>query len=620
VALGPRFDFNFAFRLLVINQSYTHFIMSAQYSARYSSPRKSPKKFTFTDVGPCGNCGLDSDLKQPVYMGNEGLPYCSTCTAKIKQNYIDFCKLMRVDPLPDILTVINEVYDDIDEEGAVPDVYDIQSTSPAKVAPTVDLTTQGIEPNPGPKTKRARNTPRKPRQTSKMNIGRGVKASSTKVKGRGGFFEDAGSSIGSKLGKLAGSGLASIFGMGAYSVSNNSLLNANNPPVLMNSTSGTIIRHREYVADILSSTGFTVASYPINVGISTTFPWLAGIAQSFEQYRLRGLIFEYKSLSGRALNSVDTALGTVIMATEYDATKPAFTDKRSMENYTYSTSCDPGVDAMHPIECAVDVSPLGVLYTRNSGITASTDLRFSDLGLFQVATVGMQQAGFIAGELWATYEVELLKPRLPPTISSNPPMHYSFDSVLFVSSAGAPTSANLFGTAIQKLFLRGVSASVVNLSTNSVNFTATGTYVIVLTLFGGSVTIGNLRPTISSGSALGTGVEIASFFAMGGSLGAYNQTPATGSTSGSVSAFYAINVTTATPNMPCQVVFPAVTIPSSVTSADLLVAPLPQGFTLEREFVERDELYRMVESLLVSQRNSVLVCDESDEKFSVSAA
>jgi hypothetical protein len=445
-----------------------------------------------------------------------------------------------------------------------------------------------------------------------MNIGGNVKSSSIKVKGKGGFFEDAGGSIGNFLGKKAGGLLSSIFGVGDYKVKHNSLMNASNPPLIVNSPSGTIIRHREYICDILSSTGFTLTSYPINPGISTTFPWLAGVAQSFEQYEARGIIFDYKSLSGDALNSTNTALGTVIMVTEYDSSKPVFTDKRSMENYTYSTNTTPSNDAMHPVECAGDVTPLRTMYVRNSGVVPSTDLRFSDMGLFQVATQGFQASGFIAGELWVTYEIEFLKPRLPPTISSNPPIHYTYDSSLFVSSAGPPTSANLFGIPVQKLFLRGVGATTVTLSANSILFAATGTYFVYLSLGGSAAVVGALNaPVIGSGTALGTGSFITTMFSVGGTLASTIQTPGSGTNTSTLAVVYAINVTTATSSQPCQVSYPTVTLPVTITACDLVIAPLPQGFTSPRTTVERDELYMMMSALL-RERHLELEYDDVD--------
>jgi hypothetical protein len=51
------------------------------------------------------------------------------------------------------------------------------------------------------------------------------------------------------------------------------------------------------------------------------------------------------------------------------------------------------------------------MYIRNGDVMSSADKRFSDLGMFQFATVGMQAASVI-GELWVSYHVELIRPKL----------------------------------------------------------------------------------------------------------------------------------------------------------------------------------------------------------------
>lgn len=409
----------------------------------------------------------------------------------------------------------------------------------------------------------------------KSNIMRGVKKSSNKVKGRGGFIEDIGGKAGDWLGRQAGTLLSSVFGMGAYQTRNNTLTNPNNPPVLSNTRSATRVQHREYITDILSSTGFNLSSYPINAGLPT-FPWLAGVAQSFEQYKLHGLIFEYKSTSANALTSTNTALGTVIMATEYDSTKPVFTDKRSMENYLYSTSSPPSLSAMHPVECAIAVNVLDDLYVR-SGSTTS-DIRFNDLGLFQIATIGMQAAGVNIGELWCTYDIELLKPRLPPSISSIAPAHYTFDTTLFTSGT-APAATNLFGTTVPRVTLRGVGASPVTLSGNQISFNTTGTFFVSLALIGTPDAIGTMAITIASGTAVGTGALIPALLSNSGTMVGSQQYPPSGTTSASLVFNYGIVVSVATASLPCEVTYANVTLPTAITGLDLFVTTLPQGFT-----------------------------------------
>lgn len=223
------------------------------------------------------------------------------------------------------------------------------------------------------------------------------------------YGQQVGSVIGRALGGAAQSLFRHVTGMGAYKVNRNSLLPGNDPPQFEGSEA-TRIRHREYLGDITGSIAFTTQTYPLNPGIATSFPWLANIAQGFEEYQFLGVIFEFKSTSAVALNSTNTALGTVIMATEYNAQKPAFISKLQMENYEYASSAAPSVDQMHPVECDPKLTPFPKLFVRGPTATIG-DIKTYDLGFFQLATVGMQAAAVI-GELWVTYDVALYKPTM----------------------------------------------------------------------------------------------------------------------------------------------------------------------------------------------------------------
>jgi hypothetical protein len=184
------------------------------------------------------------------------------------------------------------------------------------------------------------------------------------------------------------------------------------PPQLRNTPGGIVVRHREYLGDISATTNFTLSSYNLNPGLKNTFPWLSSVAQSFEQYRIQGMIFEFKSLSSDAVLSTSTssALGSVIMATQYDALDVPFPSKFNMENYEFACSSKPSISFIHPIECARSQTTISELYVRDGAVTG--DLRLYDLGVFNIATMGMQAASGVAGELWITYEVQLFKPKL----------------------------------------------------------------------------------------------------------------------------------------------------------------------------------------------------------------
>lgn len=211
-------------------------------------------------------------------------------------------------------------------------------------------------------------------------------------------------------------GRSFIFGSGDYKVQNNACI----VPGFKNSES-TIITHREYITDIVSgalsggSSAFDIQKFELNPGVTSTFPWLASIAANYEEYDIMGMVFAYVATSGESVASTNTALGSVILATEYDPTKPAFANKQAMENYSFATSAKPSVNQLHAIECAKVRTPVKQLYVR-SGANTGTDLRWTDFGNFYIATVGCPAATTTLGELWVTYKVKLIKPRLPITV------------------------------------------------------------------------------------------------------------------------------------------------------------------------------------------------------------
>lgn len=202
-----------------------------------------------------------------------------------------------------------------------------------------------------------------------------------------------------------------VTGFGDYQVSGNTLMTDNAPPMFQASGMGVRICHREYLGEINGSTELVNSVYSINPGLAETFPWLSQMTYNFEQYKMHGLIFEFRSTSADALNSTNTALGTVMMATDYDVYDAAFSTKSEFAQNMFTCTGPPSKTMMHPIECDPQTLPTKLFYIRhgNEG-DDGRDLRFSDIGNFQLATIGMQAAANI-GELWVTYDVELIKPQ-----------------------------------------------------------------------------------------------------------------------------------------------------------------------------------------------------------------
>lgn len=294
----------------------------------------------------------------------------------------------------------------------------------------------------------------------------------------GGIGEAVGGAFGlGQLGKRAGDWLGRITGMGAYKINSNTI--ASGPP-LFGPTGAIRIRHREYLGDISSSTSFTNTTYPINPGLYSTFPFLSSLAQNYQEYRFHGLVFYFNSTSATALNSTNTALGTVVMSTNYNSIEPAFTSKVQMEAYEFTDSANPSVSIVHPIECDPRQNVLGELYVRTGAVESGADQRLYDVGLFQLATTGMQAASNI-GELWVSYDVTLMKPKLPDNqVTSDLQWAHVKENPAASAAAAAPlgTSGGLL-----------LPSSTLPIVTTNTTFTLpyAGTFYVTM-VFHGSVT------------------------------------------------------------------------------------------------------------------------------------
>lgn len=199
------------------------------------------------------------------------------------------------------------------------------------------------------------------------------------------------------LGEKLGRGAATILGMGDYTVKGNSLIQQlNNPnasivPVFdKNGRRGVRVTEREY----------------INPTNSSAFPWLSVIAKQFEQWEPHGIIFQFVSTSSD-FNGTGQALGTVIMATDYDVYDALAATKVELENMDYAQSTKPSASAIHGIECDPSERTTEVLYVGEGG----PDQRFNTLGNFQIATQGMTGTP-VVGELWVSYDITFYKKQL----------------------------------------------------------------------------------------------------------------------------------------------------------------------------------------------------------------
>lgn len=254
-----------------------------------------------------------------------------------------------------------------------------------------------------------------------------------------GSFAKAGEWLGSAsgipgMGSLLGYGgkkLADYVGFGDYGSAgsmNQIMAGSSAPPsqqqisVNMSDASGDIIVTRsEFVQNIYvtgtggSSSSFQLNKFPINAGVAQSFPMLSQIAQNFELYDFKGLIYQYKPTFSENSGSANN-LGKIIMATNYDPDAADFFSSVQMENYDYANSTKPSCGAVHGVETDNRQGTIKNYYVRQVN-QASKDRSWTDLGNFYLATEGVPISGTgqqtqIIGELWVTYHVKLSRMQL----------------------------------------------------------------------------------------------------------------------------------------------------------------------------------------------------------------
>lgn len=294
------------------------------------------------------------------------------------------------------------------------------------------------------------------------------------------------------LGEQAGSSLAKWFGYGDYELKTNSLMkiaagvsSGNTIPVFSkDGRRGTRVAEREYLGDIISSgtaNTFNLQSFRLNPGDPVTFPWLSTIASQFEEYEMHGLIFEFKTTSAM-FNGSTQALGTVTMATEYDPSDTAYQSLIEMQNADYSCSTVSCNNMQHGVECDPMERPTRVLYVSVDQPGAS-DVRFCDMGKFQVATSGVAGTSVNLGQLWVSYDVTFYKKQLisGPAAIRDVTVRWTDGTATIPSTPfGTTTTRTAYGTLPLSFNSTGNKFQLTGVSS--------GRYLMVFSLFMNSIT------------------------------------------------------------------------------------------------------------------------------------
>jgi len=249
-----------------------------------------------------------------------------------------------------------------------------------------------------------------------------------------------------------------LTGNGAYRIKKNSLMNSmtmsGDVPTVQNTAlgEGTVISHREFVKDITCGSfsapdtvsDFTIEDYNINPGNNQLFPWLATVANNYQEYEFTGMIVELKTTSSNT--STTLGIGSMIMSADYNALAVRPADKQHMENMEYSGSSKPSSTLLMPVECARSLDSNTHLYVVPDSDFAPGDARLYDLGVLHIATDGIPASAAKIAELWVSYEVILYKPKIPDAVFSGlPTLQLSGTNDSGTNPLGTVQPAILFG-------------------------------------------------------------------------------------------------------------------------------------------------------------------------------
>lgn len=241
-------------------------------------------------------------------------------------------------------------------------------------------------------------------------------------------------------------------GLGDYQLKSNSLIQGGmgGAPNIQISSQGrsTFIKWREYIGDVAThptTVGqFNPVTYVVNPANLKTFPWLCTIATQYEQYKPKGIIFEFRSTATDT--TTNASLGSVIFATEYDLLDTNYDNKMTMLNSAYSSEAKMTDNILHGIECDPVELNRNVFFSKQSNSTVLTTAdRDYDICKTTVATQGGGlAAGQSVGSLYVHYEFEFIKEQQWGGVPANNTLISSYKNT--VSTPGTMTiSAMVFG-------------------------------------------------------------------------------------------------------------------------------------------------------------------------------
>jgi len=220
-------------------------------------------------------------------------------------------------------------------------------------------------------------------------------------------------------------------------------------PFFKTTKAANIVAYRDFVAPVLSSVAFQTTSYYVNPGLTVEnggcYDWLPGEAANYLRYKIHGQVFEY--VPDCSVFSSSASEGRVYMSTLNNPTLLPLADEEHVATNHGTTRSTPAKPFYNMLECSKKESAVNVYDLRTtpiSDLTTNQSLIDSDVGIFQISTVGAPSGygGNRIGSLYVTYFVEFFDETKPvnPSLPAVIPFYHA------TSFTGASTGLGTVGT------------------------------------------------------------------------------------------------------------------------------------------------------------------------------
>lgn len=210
-------------------------------------------------------------------------------------------------------------------------------------------------------------------------------------------------------------------------------------PSMTSTNGGLRVKHSELVGVVSGAINYSILTYEVNPAIDVTFPWLSGVAENFESYRLYGLSMRYVPRCPTTTN------GTIMISCDYNSADPTAVLGPSTEQALMATPGAVETPAWASISFRLDPKRFNLdkYFTRSSGAVSNElyDPAFLYLGVVAFAS------NDVVGRLFIDYDIELLTPQMPVAEDFGPTATTMF-TLANAQNVTVPNSATLLWTPI----------------------------------------------------------------------------------------------------------------------------------------------------------------------------